>query len=123
MVNCGGLVCIVFSGSNDGRVCIWKCGENMRGMELLFTIPLVSGCQGNVGECGENMRGMELLFTIPLVSSYQGNVGDRVWGEHGSMELHFGEWLPQQCDRCMELLWGTLPKELSLGNTSRRHSK
>ena len=34
-------VCFIDLGSNDGHVCLWKCGENFRSLELCFTVPLV----------------------------------------------------------------------------------
>ena len=37
-------MCIRFLiGSNDGQVCVWKCGEGFRSLEPCFSIPLVSG--------------------------------------------------------------------------------
>ncbi|XP_064399490.1 U3 small nucleolar RNA-interacting protein 2-like isoform X2 [Halichondria panicea] len=31
---------LVASGSNDGQVCVWKCGEGFRSLEPCFSIPL-----------------------------------------------------------------------------------
>ena len=33
---------LIFIGSRDGHVHFWKCGENFRTLEKLFSVPLVS---------------------------------------------------------------------------------